>query len=310
VNHRSRVLGSVVAALLMATAVTSAQTGPSVRFEGGQYFVRGCLQATPRSLAVTDKLFADRYYDDYTIKGTAGEKVDISVRPLKFDTAVRFYQRDGEAMRQIAFGTGNFKYPSEIKTVMPVSGEYVVRVTSNNPGETGAYVLSISGDEAQQPSPRRGLSRCYGTIERGFREEPKVVRPVTPGQEVRSTLDRQDRDGSSNQEAYAYRASAGERLKIRVKSSEFLPQFGLFRVDVSPLEPNRLLEFVKGSGDIALLERDAHLEVEIPKDGEYVIVVSPIQLDPDDFEDFGFSRDAKLKTEGPYMLKIESKPPR
>lgn len=94
------------------------------------------------SLAFGDQtLETGEYHDIFTIDGTSGQKISISLSSTEFDPYLLLIAPSGEQFDNDDFLA--YSSNSEIVLTLPESGQYDVGVTSFEPGETGSYVLAI-----------------------------------------------------------------------------------------------------------------------------------------------------------------------
>jgi hypothetical protein len=106
-------------------------------------------QAADGRLDRGDQLLSSGEFTDlHVFDGDAGEPVRIDLESTEFDAYLIVTTPDGEQIDNddAEAGTTN----ARIEFVMPTAGRYQVRVTSYQPGETGAYRLRISQAEAMR----------------------------------------------------------------------------------------------------------------------------------------------------------------
>lgn len=87
----------------------------------------------------------DSFYDYYTYRGRAGERLTITMESDDFDAFLAFGRLEGTTFEEIATnddgpnGTG-----SQIEVTLPSDGTYVIRANSLSGGSTGAYTLRVN----------------------------------------------------------------------------------------------------------------------------------------------------------------------
>ena len=96
-----------------------------------------------------DQLLSSGEFNDlHVFDGRAGEPVRIDLSSSAFDAYLIVTTPDGEQIDNDDVEAGNTN--ARVEFVMPTGGQYQVRVTSYQPGETGAYQLRISQSGAMQ----------------------------------------------------------------------------------------------------------------------------------------------------------------
>ena len=92
--------------------------------------------------------------DGYRFIGSRGQRVRIDATSTDFDTYLMLTLPDGGQRENDDGPDGT---DARMDEVLPADGEYVIRVTSYEPGETGTYRLSLSaGQEFRTPAGRSG----------------------------------------------------------------------------------------------------------------------------------------------------------
>ena len=188
----------------------------------------------------------DRYYDVYTFRGSAGQRVQIDMTS-EFDTYLVLGRLDGCDWRELA--TDDDGSPdgtnSRIRYTLPGDGEYVVRATSFSDA-TGAYTLALS----ERAAP----------VEH-------APRPIAAGAAAEGELDEEDSvleaDGSFY-ELWTYEGHAGEEVRINMMSDNFDTYLAIGRMQGGEFEEIATMDD-GGEGTNSLLE------VTLPADGQYVI---------------------------------------
>ncbi len=97
-------------------------------------------------LSESDEALGDgTYYQDWSITGTAGERVTVSISSADFDTYLLIV-RDGENLAQDDDGAGGTD--SRLTFTLPSTGTYSVRANTYVEGATGEYTLTFESSEA------------------------------------------------------------------------------------------------------------------------------------------------------------------
>lgn len=189
----------------------------------------------------------DKFYDQYTFRGRAGQRVEIEMTSDAFDTYLRLGRLDGCDWEEIATdddggeGTG-----SRIRHTLPSDGEYVIRATSFGEN-TGAYTLAVR--------------------ERVVTQQPTQSRPIAAGETMTGELEEADAILDADQsyyELWTYQGHAGEQLRISMDAEDFDTFVAIGQMNGSEFEEIATMDD-GGEGTNSLLE------VTLPSDGEYVI---------------------------------------
>jgi len=149
----------------------------------------------------SDRTPQGNFVDTHSMNAQSGEDVRIILRSPDFDTVLRvqgpggFSQENDDAP---GMGTN-----SRLDFQAPATGTYTIQVTSFRPGEVGAYALERVSAAATQPSATA----------------PSIT-AGTPVQRALSTSDAQLQTGEYYQ-PFIYNGTAGERITIRLDSSDF-----------------------------------------------------------------------------------------
>lgn len=188
----------------------------------------------------------DRYYDVYTFRGSAGQRVQIDMTS-EFDTYLELGRLDGCDWQELT--TDDDGSPegtnSRIRYTLPEDGEYVVRATSFSDA-TGAYTLALS--ERAAPVERAPQPIAAGATQQGELDEEDSVLEA---------------DGSFY-ELWTYQGRAGEQLRVNMMSDAFDTFVAIGRMQGGQFEEIATMDD-GGEGT------DTLLEVTLPADGEYVI---------------------------------------
>ena len=198
-----------------------------------------------------DTLRTGELIDTWRFQGRRGQRVNVRLSSGDFDAYL--------LMRGPGFTADNDDDPGErgthdsrIDTILPADGEYRIIATSYRSSESGAYTLSLSaGGVATQPQNVARAPAAAGTIE--------------PGQTMSGRIESGDQTLRSGEfvDRYTLRGTSGQRLEIRLNSTEFDPY-------VQINGPNGFSEYndddVDGNGG-----SNSHLVVTLPATGSYVV---------------------------------------
>jgi hypothetical protein len=119
---------------------------PPVSTPGSSVNASGTWSLWQGQLAESDPELEGRYYDDYLIHVDAGQRRYISLESPEFDTYVQILPVSGREEGTLIdgdddAGTG---FNSLLGFAPDEPGDYIVRVTSYEPGEGGHYWLWVS----------------------------------------------------------------------------------------------------------------------------------------------------------------------
>jgi hypothetical protein len=187
-----------------------------------------------------------KYYDAYSFRGRAGQRVEITMASDEFDTYLSLGRLDGCDWEELETDDdGGEDTDSRLRYVIPSDGEYVVRATSF--GETqGRYTLALN-ERVPSPAP--------------------ASRRISAGQAVEGELDEDDPVLDADQsfyELWTYQGRAGEQLRISMEAADFDTYLAIGRMDGDEFEEIATMDD-GGEGTNSLME------VTLPSDGEYVI---------------------------------------
>jgi hypothetical protein len=157
-----------------------------------------------------DTLQSGEYVDEYQFLGQPGQRVTIELRSGEFDTYVILADPSGEQQENDdAEGVGG----SLIEADLTESGIYRVLVTSYEPGEVGAYGLTIERSDSAG-----GSSQGNWDVSR-----------LTVGESAEGRLEGGDQrlDTGEYQDTYVFDGTAGETVRVEVSSPDFDTYLGL-----------------------------------------------------------------------------------
>lgn len=194
-----------------------------------------------------------KFYDQYSFRGRAGQRVEISMASEDFDTYLTLGRLDGCDWQELeSDDDGGEDTDSRLRYVIPSDGEYVIRATSF--GETmGAYTLTLS---------ERTMT-------------PRTSQRIPAGETVTSELGDDDMvldTDNSYYETWTYQGRAGEQIRISMESEDFDTYLALGRVDGGEWEELATMDD-GGEGTNSLLE------FTLPRDGDYVIRANAYSAD-------------------------------
>jgi plastocyanin len=202
------------------------------------------------SLSDTDAQLEDEetYYDLYTFRGRAGQRLVVELRSEDYDAKLEVGRMENGELNVLESnddGGGDLGTNSRIRMTLEEDGEYVIRATSLNEA-TGDYVLDVR-ERPAAPAPR--------TV------------TVTRGQTVQGELAETDpelEDGSYY-DLYAIRARAGETLTLIMRAEGFDTYLAVGRMVDGEFEVLESADDGDGEGT------NSRLEITFEADGEYVI---------------------------------------
>ncbi len=209
-------------------------------------------QPVQGTLGETDAVEDDEtFYDSYTIRGRAGQRLQVEMASDSFDTYLNIGRMEnGQFVSKSTDDDGAGEGTnSRMRVTLEEDGEYIIRANSVNVG-TGPYTLRVTERAASRPAT------------------PQALRA---GTDVRGTL--ADGDAESDEGAlydlWTYTGRSGESLTITMASSEFDTMLAVGR-----MENGRFQEI--SSNDDGPDGTNSRLEVTLPGNGEYVIRTSAL----------------------------------
>jgi serine protease Do len=227
------------------------------------------VAATPRpphtstirqgTLAAGDKqLDSHEYYDDYTIQAAAGDEIIAVLTSGDFDPYLMLIPPSGEKLDNDDFG-GSADV-SLIEVPIDAPGTYTVRVTTYEPGETGAYALMMGTREAD--------GQDAGEMDDFEPEEFTVKGPIQIGTPVSGTLGADDstRQDGSYYEAFSLQAQAGTNVVITLTSKDFDAYLTL----VSPSGA------IEENDDQAEGNHDSKITKTLDESGQWIVVANTL----------------------------------
>lgn len=257
---RYSLLAAVSAVALLSTGAAWAQSAADARLGDD---IRGRLEDGDARTRGSDGY----RYDDYRVNLRAGQRLEAQMTSDDFDAYLEVYA-EGSLRQSLASdddSAGDLN--ARLRFTAPEAGVYIVRARTFSGIETGDYQLSLK-ERAAPRMPRPGRI-AVGRDETGSLGGNSV----------------EDDDGK-RYDAYAFRASAGERVKIDLESDDF----------DSFLRVGRIVNgaFVQmAENDDGGSSLNARLVFTAPQAGEYLIRVTSYNG----------------SAEGDYRLSMEQGPP-
>ncbi|MCZ4107734.1 PPC domain-containing protein [Brevundimonas diminuta] len=257
---RYSLLAAVSAVALLSTGAAWAQSAADARLGDD---IRGRLEDGDARTRGSDGY----RYDDYRVNLRAGQRLEAQMTSDDFDAYLEVYA-EGSLRQSLASdddSAGDLN--ARLRFTAPEAGVYIVRARTFSGIETGDYQLSLK-ERAAPRMPRPGRIA--------------VGRDETGSLGANSAED----DDGKRYDAYAFRASAGERVKIDLESDDF----------DSFLRVGRIVNgaFVQmAENDDGGSSLNARLVFTAPQAGEYLIRVTSYNG----------------SAEGDYRLSMEQGPP-
>nr|WP_312295505.1 PPC domain-containing protein [Brevundimonas diminuta] len=257
---RYSLLAAVSAVALLSTGAAWAQSAADARLGDD---IRGRLEDGDARTRGSDGY----RYDDYRVNLRAGQRLEAQMTSDDFDAYLEVYA-EGSLRQSLASdddSAGDLN--ARLRFTAPEAGVYIVRARTFSGIETGDYQLSLK-ERAALRMPRPGR--------------------IAVGRDETGSLggnSAEDDDGK-RYDAYAFRASAGERVKIDLESDDF----------DSFLRVGRIVNgaFVQmAENDDGGSSLNARLVFTAPQAGEYLIRVTSYNG----------------SAEGDYRLSMEQGPP-
>ncbi|MEX2542816.1 MAG: PPC domain-containing protein [Trueperaceae bacterium] len=121
-----------------------------------------------------EQLESGEFFETYTYAGSSGDLLTISLASDAIDPYLMVLDPDGDKIAEIDDSPGH-GYNVVITVSLPVTGSYVIIVTSAFPGETGAYTLDLAPGSRITPS---SPSSVWGPV--GAATAPPIAPPIAP----------------------------------------------------------------------------------------------------------------------------------
>jgi hypothetical protein len=130
--------------------------GAAESFAPGQT-MNGALQQGDETLQ------SGEFVDTYRFQGQQGQRVVVDMRSTQFDPYLILRAPSGAQEDNDDATQGDTTY-SRIETTLAETGEYRIGATSYQPGESGAYVVSLQQGVAPQVSASTSARRVYAVM--------------------------------------------------------------------------------------------------------------------------------------------------
>ena len=206
-------------------------------------------QTVSGALEESDPVMEDEsHYDLWTFTGKRGDRVRITMRSSAFDTYLGVGRMvSGELDVSETDDDGGGDTDSRLDYTLPADGEYVIRANSLSENVTGAYTLSLEV----------GTAASSATA---------TVSAIRVGQTVSGELNNSDSvlDDGSFYDLYSYRARAGEKVQITLRSGDFDAYFAIGQMKGGKFTAAE-------SDDDSAGGTDAKIDFTFPADGDYLI---------------------------------------
>ncbi len=191
-------------------------------------------------------------YDDYLVRAGAGQRLEAVMRAADFDAYLEvFRQGEDVALASDDDGLGEGT-DSRLRFTTDRAGAYVLRARTLSGVEGGAYSLAL----AQRPPAGR----------------PPRPSGIRVGQTVNGELTARDpeTEGGQAYDAHAFRARAGERFAIDLRSDAFDPV-----VRVGQMQAGEFNELAMND-DTADTGLNSRLIFTAAQGGDYIIRATPL----------------------------------
>lgn len=201
------------------------------------------------------RLDSGEFIDSWTLRGRRGQQLDIRLASTEFDAYVAisgpggfsdFNDDDTDA------GTRD----SRLRVTLPADGEYTVGATSYEPGESGAYRLSVLAD-AGAPGAQRLAEIASG--------QPSSGGALAVGETVAGSLAAGDEtlDSGEYVDTWRFTGRRGQRVSVELTSSAF-DAYTMLRTPSGE-------QFDNDDGEDGT---DSRQQLVLPEDGEYEVLVT------------------------------------
>lgn len=204
----------------------------------------------------------DSFYDLWSYRGRAGERVKVTLRSDDFDSYLAVGRMVNGRFEEIAEdddGAGGSD--AQVVLTLPESGVYAIRANTLFGGKTGAYTLALETGVTDPETPSGEVAAGAGLS--SLHPSPGRIRA---GQTVSGRLEQSDPttfDGTAFDD-FIYSGKAGERLAITLRSDAFDSYLQLGKV------VDGRFEYI-GAEDDGAGETDSLYEITLPETGDYVI---------------------------------------
>ncbi len=248
----STALTLVAAPALAQVATTSSDTpavGAAVQ-AGAANQLRPGQTASGELRRGDDTLTSGEYNDRWTFPVRRGQTYEVTLTSAAFDPYLLVRGPGGLEEDNDDDPAARGSRDSRIRFTAPADGEVEIGATSYQPGETGAYRLSLAAMGGATPDRREPAAPAGG---------------LGVGQTISGTLARGDAQLDSGEfiDTWTLQGRRGQQLDIRLTSTAFDPY-------VAISGPGGFSEFNDDDAE-ATGSRDSRLRVTLPADGAYTI---------------------------------------
>jgi len=241
--------GPVAAQVASASADTPAVGGPRPAI-GSAAQLRPGQSVAGELRRGDDTLATGEYNDRWTFPVRRGQTFEVNLTSGAFDPYLLVRGPGGLEEDNDDYPAARGSRDSRIRFTAPADGEVEIGATSYEPGETGAYRLSLAAVGGGVPEPR-GPARVSVALDVG----ETVDGGLAPGD---SQL-----DSGEFIDTWTLRGRRGQQLDIRLTSAAFDPYLALSG-------PGGFSDFNDDDAE-APDSRNSRLRVTLPADGEYTI---------------------------------------
>jgi len=217
---------------IIQTGAFTIEAAPAAQTDGAMTLAPGTVEA---------RLDSTRSSDDYTLNGTAGQIVTLTLRSTDFDAFLVLYGADGLQLRY----SDNGLPPTDAQILtfeLPANGAYRVSATSRNAAESnggqrvdGAYSLTLV-----------------------------IARPANEGSIANGETLVGELSVVQQSAQYEFNGVAGDVVTIELRTEAFDPAVGLF----TPGGDRLMTDDDGGGGLNARINR-----FTLPSDGQFLIIV-------------------------------------
>jgi len=202
-------------------------------------------------------LDSGEYMDVYTLRGNAGDQIDLRMVSRNFDPYVFITGPDSFSAYNDDDPSGQDGTNSRLIVTLPADGDYRIVATSYAPGETGDFRLTVNRAEG-------------AAVEQANNNQPASVTTFDTGVDLSGRLEASDNTLTSGEYAdtYTFTGTAGDRIALTVSSSEF-----------------DTYVFIRGPNEFGDDNDDgpdgtnSRIDTVLPADGEYTVTVTSYQAE-------------------------------
>lgn len=242
-------LAATTALTVLVQPVAAFPTGLATSVQDGARTIRPGQTVQGELRRGDDTLDSGEYSDAWTFQVRAGETYEVTLSASAFDPYLLVRGPGGLSEDNDDDPSARGSRDSRIRFTAPAAGEVEIGATSYEPGETGAYRLTLGAVGAGSTRPEAG----------------ETSGAITVGRTVSGSLAGGDEQLDTGEfiDTWTLRGRRGQQLDIRLTSSDFDPYL-----------------MVRGPGDFSSDNdddagvddsRDSRLLITLPADGDYRI---------------------------------------